>query len=295
MGAGADPVKADQGDVLGHVDPGLAERAQGAERDLVADGENPVAGLAAVEQGASGAAALLFARQVGFDCDQLRGEICGTHGIGIAVKAFGELTLERIDRADAGDGFAAAFDQVSGGDPGAVVVVAADPFELVIGRAPADPVHAGLAQIAVIVPRRLVLGGADHDQAVSLALFLVPARKVGGAILKADQRFVSAGRGGGADRAEQGIGEGVEVLAVLIRPADRDHCQRPGFASAQAGGVVIDIVVEFARRFGNAQPGCLADHRIARQRAADGRLADPGFGGYVERGDPEKARFGPVH
>ena len=283
-----------------HAGSGLAQFAQGAECDLVADRENAVARLVAVEHSAGGAAALFFAGQIGFDLDQPGGEVRGRHRLGIAVVALRKLALERTERADAGDGLAAALDQVGGGDPGAFVVVAADPFELVIGGAPADPVHACPAfsrtpEFAVIVPRRFVLGGADHDQAIGLALFLVPARKVGGAVLKADQRFVPARRCRGADRAEQGIGERVEVLAVLIRAADHHHRQRPGLAGAQAGGVVVDVVVEFARGFGNPQPGRLADHRIARQRAADGRLADPGFGGNVERGDPEQARLRLVH
>lgn len=178
--------------------PRLGKFLQRAQRQFVADGEDTVERAARGEQRARGQAALLLTRKaiVGFDQPRLQSPF--GHAFGIAIVALLELALERPGRADAGDPAAAALDQVASGKPRAAVVVGANPFQIVIGRTPADLMRTGLGQIAEIAPGQLVLGGADHDRAIGLALFLVAAGEVLRPVLKADQRVIAARRGGGA-------------------------------------------------------------------------------------------------
>ena len=112
-----------------------------------------------------------------------------------------------------------------------------------------------------------VVAVAEQDQAVGLHAVLVVGVPVVGQLLERDQQVVAVARAGASDRAEHRQEERVDVRLVRGRILEQQQRQRARALRAQAGGVVVDLVVELAHRFEHALrafPGSPAGCRAAR-------------------------------
>ena len=86
--------------------------------------------------------------------------------------------------------------------------------------------------------------GADHDKAIGPALFLVMPEKLALARLETHQRLEAALGRRDADRAEQGIGKGIDARRAVALAADHHHRKRAGRAAPQPRGALIDEIVK---------------------------------------------------
>ena len=135
---------------------------------------------------------------------------------------------------------------------------------------------------AEIVPRGLVGRRADDDHAIGLSSADIVSEQLIFLRLEGNEGLVAALCRCGAGAAEQAVIEGVDGGRSLPVTPDNDDGDGPRLALAQPCGAHVDVIAKFgsglfdpaARGFGNGFR--------TRQRAADGRLADPGALGNVD-------------
>ena len=73
----------------------------------------------------------------------------------------------------------------------------------------------------------------------------------------------------GTDAAQQCRIERVEIADILARTADDHHGQCAGSAGAQAGRVLIDVIVQLGGGLCHAGAGGLGNHGVSGQCPAD--------------------------
>ncbi len=168
----------------------------------------------------------------------------------------------------------------------ALEVVAADRDTGLAGQggAPAHEVRALFDQPLQAVARFVVVAVAEQDDAVGLVAVLVIGLPVGGQLLERDQQILPVQRAGAGDRAQHRMEERVDQRVVVGRVLEEQQGQGAGIAQAQAGGVLVDLVVQLAGDAQDALAGLGIDHRAAPQGPRHGRLGDPGQVGDVQGG-----------
>ena len=170
-----DAIEPDQPDVMGHCLPGGLKRFHHAESQRVADRKDAVELGPAFEQRLGRHAALRTAFAARLDRSERGGgaELFGAGDEGI--DPLGELALHAGARADADELPAPALDKVFGGEPRACLVIRGHPVEIAERRSPICDRLRGLADLAEIIPRGAIGGGADHDHAFGLPAFDIMA------------------------------------------------------------------------------------------------------------------------
>ena len=122
------------------------------------------------------------------------------------------------------------------------------------------------------------------DQAIGLVAVFVIGLPVGGQLLEGHQQVLPVQRAGAGDRPQHRVEERVDQRVVVGRVLEEQQGQRAGIAQAQAGGVLVDLVVQLAGDAQDALAGLGIDHRAAAQGPRHRGLGDPGQVGDVQGG-----------
>ncbi|MCW0449567.1 hypothetical protein NB706_002401 [Xanthomonas sacchari] len=187
--------------------------------------------------------------------------------------------------AEEGDAAAALRQQVRGDVVPALEVVAADRHPRLPGqhRAPAHEVRALVDQVLQPLLRLQVVAIAEQDQPVGLLAVAVVGAPVVRQLLERHQQVVAMAGAGAGDRPQHRVEERVDQRVVGGRVFEEQQRQGTGIAQAQAGGVLVDLVVQLARDRQDLASGLLVDRRTAAQRARDRGLRHACQIGDVQR------------
>ena len=160
-------------------------------------------------------------------------------------------------------------EQVAAGLVPAGEVVAADRQAGLVWqhRAPAHEGRGLIHQLLQLAAMGEVVAVAEQDQPVRLLAVGVVGVPVVRELLERDQQVLPVAGAGAGDRAQHRREERVDVRGVAGRVFEQQQRRGAGALGAQAGGVLVDLVVQLLRR----PRGCAGGFPVHQRAAAQGR------------------------
>jgi hypothetical protein len=171
-------------------------------------------------------------------------------------------------------------------EPALLVVRRDGRADLAFGRrAPAHEMGAALDQFLEPRPVLEIVAVAEQDDSVGLAAVLIIHVPVRRQLLEGDQQIIAAVGAAANHRPQERQVEGVD-LAMVGQFLEEQQSERLRLLPAQPRGVLVDLVIELFGRGEYAPARCLADRRIAGERARNSGLRNPRDRRNVEGGRP---------
>ncbi len=192
----------------------------------------------------------------------------------VATVALFEFRVVAGSMAQESDAPAALLKQVRGDVVAALEIVAAHRHPRLAGQggAPTYEMSALLDQPLQALHRLVVVAITQQDDAVGLVAVLEIGVPVAGKLLEGHQQIAPMQGAGAGDRAQHRVEERVDQRIVRGRVLEEQQGQRAGLLAAQAGGVLVDLVVQLPGDIQDALAGLGVDHRAAAQRSRHGGL-----------------------